>query len=75
MRRASNKGRGPGCGAAGVGGAPVAGRGRGRSVPATRTSETPSSGASRRQNLQRYLVGPNAALRMVRPEQVQAIVD
>ena len=73
MRRASNKGRGPGRGAAA--GAPVAGRGRGRSVPAIGTSETPSSGASRGQNLQRYMVGPNAALRMVRPEQVQAIVD
>ena len=71
MRKHSIKGRGRGRG--GVRGASVAGRGRGCSASDAQSSQpTPSSS---RQNLQRYLVGPNAVMRMVRPEQVQALVN
>ena len=73
MRKQSSRGRGRGRG--GVSGPSGAGRGRGRSATATASSEPSTSGPGSRQNLNRYLVGPNAVLRMVRPEQVQALVD
>ena len=73
MRKQSSRGRGRGRG--GVSGPFGAGRGRGRSATATESSEPTTSGPGSRPNLNRYLVGPNAVLRMVRPEQVQALVD
>ena len=75
MRKTSSKGRGRGHGRGGVSGPSGAGRGRGRSATSTRPSVPTTSGPSSRQNLQRYMVGPNAVLRMVRPEQVQALVN
>ena len=65
MRKTSSKGRGRGHGRGGVSGPSGARRGRGRSATATRPSVPTTSGPSRRQNLQGYLVGPNAVLRMV----------